>query len=368
MLRWLTLLAAIPLLAACDTVSYYSQVVRGQAAILLAREPIQDLLGNPDTDPRLREQLLLVDAAREFAAQHLALRADGSFTTYVDPGRQFMVWNVFAAPWNSVELRSWCFPVAGCVTYRGYFSEQAARQFAGKLATQGYDVYVGGVDAYSTLGWFNDPLPAPLLRRSDQQLVGLIFHELSHQRVYVAGDTGFNESFASFVEQQGTRLWLQHNGGEQAGAVTETEVMNARQQFTDFVTMYRERFRVLYAAGHADDTVLKQRRQQLFEQMRQEWMARPDAHTYAGWFAGDLNNARLATVGAYFDRVPAFEQIYENSGRDFNRFYSAVEALGRLPARERTAELNRLQTERQAGNTGLSETDLTGTGVTETGD
>lgn len=346
MTRWLLLLTVIPVLSACDTLSYYTQAVRGQAAILLAREPIRNLLDDADIDARLRQQLLLVDAARDFAEQQLALSADGSFTTYVDPGRQFMVWNVFAAPWNAVDLRSWCFPVAGCVTYRGYFSEQAARKFASRLQAQGYDVFVGGVDAYSTLGWFADPLPAPLLRRTDEQLVGLIFHELSHQRLYLPGDTRFNESFATFVEQQGIRQWHQHQGSVQAHDGMST-ALEARKRFTDFVLMYRERFRQLYAAGHSDADELAQLKQQLFEQMRSDWMSTADAASYAGWFAGELNNARLATVGAYFDWVPAFEQLYENSGSNFARFYTAAEALSKLPAPERLAEIERLQTLRQ---------------------
>lgn len=342
MIRRLVVLSVLPLLAACDTISYYTQAAQGQAAILFGRVPIQQLLQDPDLDPRLREQLLLVESARDFAESDLALDAGGSYTSYVDPGRQYMVWNVFAAPWNSVDLLSWCFPIAGCVAYRGYFSEQAARQYANRLAEQGYDVFVGGVDGYSTLGWFNDPLPAPMLRRADHQIAGLIFHELSHQRFYLPGDTRFNESFASFVEQEGLRQWLQQQGqSEQFASVTAA--LTAQKGFTDFVISYRERFRKLYAGATGSSEELEQLRQAMFEQMRSEWLARLDAANYSGWFAGELNNARLATVGAYFDWVPAFEQLYADQGSDFAEFYRAVEALAKLPAPQRTAEIERLQ-------------------------
>lgn len=342
MIRWLILVLVSPLLVACDTLSYYAQAVRGQAAILAGREPIQQLLAEPDLDARLREQLMLVESARDFAGQELGLDAGGSFTTYVDPGRQYMVWNVFAAPWNSVDLVRWCFPIAGCVAYRGYFSEQAARQYASRLSSEGYDVFVGGVDAYSTLGWFNDPLPAPLLKRPDNQLVGLIFHELAHQRVYVPGDTRFNESFASFVEHTGLRIWRQKQGLPEPLNDVNT-ALQAQKGFTDFVIMYRERFRQLYADNGSDTSELEQRKQHLFEQMRSDWMARPDAGNYAAWFAGELNNARLATVGAYFDRVPAFEQLYMDNGSSLEAFYQAVENLAKMPEPQRDAEIERLQ-------------------------
>ncbi|MDO8908325.1 MAG: aminopeptidase [Pseudohongiella sp.] len=342
MIRWLALLLVFPVMTGCDSIAYYAQAVQGQAAILLGREPIQRLVADPLLEPRLREQLLLVESARDFAEAELGLDAAGSFTTYVDPGRQHIVWNVFAAPWNSVDLISWCFPIAGCVAYRGYFSEQAATQYARRLAAQGYDVFVGGVDAYSTLGWFKDPLPATVLRRSDSQLAGLVFHELSHQRIYVPGDTRFNESFATFVEQQGLRLWLHQQGRpEQFAGVTSA--LDAQQGFADFVIAYREQFRQLYAMGGDNAAELAEQKQQLFEQMRSDWQQRPDADGYRGWFAGELNNAKLATVGAYFDWVPAFEQIYADCDNSLEDFYLAVERLAKLPAAQRTTEIERLQ-------------------------
>jgi predicted aminopeptidase len=342
MIRWLLLVVTLPLLTGCDSIAYYAQAVQGQAGILLGREPIQQLLDDPTLDPRLREQLQLVESARNFAEQELGLDAAGSFTTYVDPKRQHIVWNVFAAPWNSVELINWCFPIAGCVAYRGYFSEQAARQYAQGLSDDGYDVYVGGVDIYSTLGWFNDPLPATVLRRADYQLAGLIFHELSHQRIYVPGDTRFNESFASFVEQQGLQRWLELQGQPQQFADVRS-ALQAQQSFADFVMTYRGQLRALYAAPPADADELEQQKQQLFLLMQSDWQARPDANRYRQWFTDDLNNAKLATVATYFDWVPAFEQLYVESGSQFEGFYLAVEALTQLPTQQRLDEIERLQ-------------------------
>lgn len=341
MIRGLLLLLLAAVLTACDHVSYYAQAVRGQAAILLARQSISDLLQNPQLDPVRREQLMLVDAARQFAEQQLMLPAQGSFTTFVDPGRDHLVWNVFAAPWNSVDLLNWCFPIAGCVGYRGYFSERAAHQYASRLAADGYDVYVGGVDAYSTLGWFRDPLPATVLRRDNNQLAGLIFHELAHQRVYLPGDTVFNESFASFVERQGLQLWLARRGQEhQVQQIVDAQQL--QQRFAVHVAQYREQLRTLYDSDAMSRDEMANRKQQIIQAMREHWRSGPDAAAYGNWFASEINNAQMATVAAYFDYVPAFERLYKDNNGNFERFYEAVAALADLSTQERTQALQRL--------------------------
>lgn len=337
MIRALLLLIMGTALTACDHLSYYAQAVRGQASILLARQSIGELLQDPQLEPGLRRQLVLVEASREFAEQQLLLPAQGSFTTFVDPDREHLVWNVFAAPWNSVQLLNWCFPIAGCVSYRGYFSEQAAQQYAGRLVSEGYDVYVGGVDAYSTLGWFRDPLPATVLGRSDDQLAGLVFHELAHQRVYLPGDTVFNESFASFVERQGLQRWLATQGRE-AQVQQIIRAQQLQQRFALHVAEYREQLRVLYESGEP----IAERKQQIIDDMRESWLSGPDAPAYGSWFAGEINNARMATVAAYFDYVPAFEQLFIDAGENFEDFYQAVEALAALSPDERQQALQRL--------------------------
>ena len=344
-----TLLAVfLALMSACDSVHFYAQAVHGQAAILLSREPISDLLDSADTDDELRRRLTLVESARVFAEQTLGLHSGGSFTSFVDAGREHLVWNVFAAPADSVDLVNWCFPVAGCVSYRGYFSEQAAQRYADKLTQQGLDVYVGGVDAYSTLGWFEDPLPSTVLRRSDTQLAGLIFHELAHQRVYLAGDTRFNESFASFVEREGLRRWLEHTGQVELyqRAIASLEV---QQRFAQFVGAYREQLRTLYAES-APASVQQASKNTIINEMRSAWTRHQDAAYYTEWFAGDINNAKLATVAAYFDWVPAFEQLFLNSGQQFEVFLTQVEAMTHMSDGDRQQQLSALQSVRLQGS------------------
>lgn len=344
--RLMALAGMVSVMSACDSVYFYAQAMQGQAAILLARQPINDVLANPDTTSDLRQRLTLVDAARLFAEQELKLASGGSFTSYVDAQREHLVWNVFAAPSDSVDLVNRCFPVAGCVSYRGYFSEQAAQRYADKLARQGLDVYVGGVDAYSTLGWFKDPVPSTVLNRSESQLAGLIFHELAHQRVYLPGDTRFNESFASFVEREGLRRWLDqpHQAEQFQRAIAALDV---QQRFAQFVGNYRAQLRELYASTPAADE-RQAGKDRIVSQMRSDWAQHQDAAYYSAWFAGDINNAKLATVAAYFDWVPAFEQLYLESGEDFEVFFQRAEALSKMADSDRQQQLTTLMSDRLA--------------------
>lgn len=344
--RLMTLACLVCLMSACDNVYFYAQAVQGQAAILLAREPIKDVLANPDTNSDLRQRLMLVDAARLFAERELKLTSGGSFTSYVDAQREHLVWNVFAAPSDSVDLINWCFPIAGCVSYRGYFSEQAAQRYADKLARRGLDVYVGGVDAYSTLGWFKDPVPSTVLNRSASQLAGLVFHELAHQRVYLPGDTRFNESFASFVEREGLRRWLDQpdQADQYQRAINALEV---QQRFALFVGSYREQLRELYASN-ATAAERQAGKDRIVSHMRSAWAQHQDAAYYSAWFAGEINNAKLATVAAYFDWVPAFEQLYLASGEDFEVFFQRAEALSTMSDSERQQQLTTLMAVRLA--------------------
>lgn len=337
---WVVILTgAILALGACHSVGYYAQAARGQSAILLQRQPIDRLLADTNLDPELHRRLQLVVEARDFAAAELGLPSGGSYATYVDPGRQHMLWNVFAAPADSLEPMLWCFPIAGCVSYRGYFSERAAHRYAQRLQQQGLDVYVGGVDAYSTLGWFRDPLPATVIHRPEHRLVGLIFHELAHQRYYLPGDTSFNESFASFVEQEGVRRWFDErrqpddfNRYMQEG--------RQQQQFVQFVLNYRNAFASLYQEELPTEAIME-RKTLLQEEMRTEWQ-RHGSRAYDGWFRGPLNNAQLNTVGAYAIWVPAFEELLNEQEGEIEAFYRAVAALGELSADERQQRLMQL--------------------------
>jgi predicted aminopeptidase len=334
--------AALALLTGgCAAVGYYAQAIRGGAAVLLARRPIERLVEDPTTAPALVEQLRLVREVREFAFAELAMRRTGGFRHYADLERPYAVWNVVAAPELSIEPRLWCFPVAGCVAYRGYFRRPAAERFAARLERDGLDVAVEGAIAYSTLGWFDDPVLNTFVGRPGAQLVGLLVHELAHQVVYLPGDTVFNESFATAVEAEGVRRWLVADG-----RVAEVEAYRSLQQreqaFVDLVLEHRQRLAVLYASGAPAE---EQRRQkaEIFADLRQGYSALRaswgDWEGYDRWFDQALNNAHLASIGAYHGLVPAFERLLEAKGGDLALFYRAVGELARLPAAERTARL-----------------------------
>lgn len=232
------------LLNGCASLSYYGQLAQGQLRLLNARVPVAEVVADPARDPTLRAHLAQSQKARAFASEQLHLPDNQSYRLYADIGRPFVVWNVFATPEFSLSPQNHCFPIAGCVAYRGYYSQSGARGEAALLAQQGLDVSIGGVEAYSTLGWFNDPILSSMLGWGDERLATLIFHELAHQRVYVKDDTSFNESFASFVEQEGTRQWRSARGLAPAGDAQGRQ----REQFIALVLDSRARLERLYAS------------------------------------------------------------------------------------------------------------------------
>lgn len=331
--------------AACTKIGYYSQAIGGQLSILSKRQPIEALIADPETDPQLRSRLQLVLAARTFASDELALPDNKSYRTYVDLKRSYAVWNVFAAPELSLEPLQWCFVFVGCLNYRGYFSPDGAAKFATKLSEKGHDVYVAGIAAYSTLGWFHDPVLNTMLRSSDAEVAGLIFHELAHQRLYVRDDTEFNESFAMTVEREGVKRWLTHSGSEAEFRRYET-IKRRRQQFIELIMQFRQRLEETYAS----DTPLDAKRAAkaaLFDELRQRYRklsAQWDGYRgYDAWFAQDLNNAHLVPIGLYNQYVPAFQALLAEQGSDLHAFYEAAEELGKLPQPERAARLHSLQ-------------------------
>ncbi len=342
--RSLLLLLPTILLVSCETVTYYGQAARGQLSLLHGREDIQQLLDDGSLDGQTRAKLLLVQQAVAFAEHSLLLPAGGSYRSFTALDRPFVVWNVFAAPEFSVEPTQWCYPIAGCVSYRGYFSEQAAQRHAERLQAQGLEVYSGGVDAYSTLGWFDDPLTSAVLRRPDHRIVALLFHELAHQRLYVPGDTEFNESFASFVEQEGLRRWLAQTGEDAAQQREQIARENQLQQeFVNLVSAHRDALRGLYASGMTP-AQMRAEKQALQEQLREDYARWRESTSFTGydrWFEGPLNNAQVATVASYNALVPFFEGLLEQQQGDLPAFYAAVEALAALPAQERDRRLGR---------------------------
>jgi predicted aminopeptidase len=336
--RWVPLAAAL-LLSGCSTLDYYSHLAGGQLQLLQAREPIAELLESPTADPQFKQRLALAQQARDFASAQLALPDNDSYRLYADIQRPFVVWNVFATPEFSLSPKLHCFPIAGCVAYRGFYSQGRARGAAALLKQQGLDTYLGGVEAYSTLGWFDDPILNTMLRWSDERLVAVIFHELAHQQLYVADDTAFNESFASFVEREGLRQWRAQQGLPPSDIQSERQ----REQFAALVLASRARLQQLYASD-LPTAQMRSGKQAEFARLRAEYRALREREwgglgRYDDWINAPMNNAKLLPFGLYDQWVPAFAALFEQAGRDWPRFYQQVEALGRLPAAERQQAL-----------------------------
>lgn len=330
------------LLVSCEAVSFYSQAARGQLAIVFSRQDIRRLLGDEDLPDETRGKFQQVLAIRDFAQQELQLPVGDHFSSYVDLDREHVVWNVYAAPEFSLDPVSWCYPIAGCVSYRGYFSEAGARRYAQRLIEQGFDVYTGGVDAYSTLGWFEDSLLSTVLNRQSFQLAGLIFHELAHQVVYVPGETAFNESFATAVEREGIRRWLLASDQEEQLHMALLSTTR-QQQFIALIGRYQEQFAGLYDES-IDREQMRNRKEELqqsmrrdYEQLKIQWQ---DYGGYDSWFDQSLNNAQLSTVSTYNDYVPFFNSLLQEVGGDFRRFYESVRGLAELSPEERQQRLS----------------------------
>ena len=330
------------LLNGCSSARYYSQLVGGQLRLLQAREPIDQVIADPAREPKLRAHLAQAREARAFASSQLHLPDNQSYRLYADIGRPFVVWNVFATPEFSLAPHNHCFPIAGCVAYRGYYSQGAARGEAALQRLQGMDVSIGGVEAYSTLGWFNDPILSSMMHWGDERLATLIFHELAHQRFYLKDDTSFNESFATFVEQEGTRQWRASRGL----APDNGQQVRQREQFTQLVLDTRQRLEKLYAQA-LPAAQMRALKAQAFEQMRADYAQLRDTQwagdkRYDAWVYAPLNNARLLPFGLYDQWVPAFAALFKREGGDWVGFYAAVQTLGKLPADERVAALKTL--------------------------
>jgi predicted aminopeptidase len=332
-----TLLVAAP---GCTTLSYYSQAIGGHLDVMRRAEPVGDALASGAAPETTRAKLERALAIRDYASSELGLPDNGSYRRYADLGRPYVVWNVFAAPEFEVRAEESCFPIAGCVTYRGYYSREDADRAAAAMKARGLDVFVGGVPAYSTLGWFDDPLLNTFINYPDPELARLVFHELAHQVVYLKGDTTFNESFAVAVEEEGVRRWLAARGTpEDAKRYEGRQAM--RRQFIDLVTRYRDRLAALYdePISDAEKRVAKAR---LFAEMRGDYEAhKREWGGFAGYdaYLADANNAFLASIATYNALVPAFRALLVQEGGDLPRFYAAVKKLADLPEPEREAQL-----------------------------
>lgn len=337
-------------LAGCDSAAWYFQAAQGHLAIVSSRQDLRNMLNDPALGQELAAKLELVLEAREFAETELHLPAGDNYLDYVHLDRDHAIWNVFAAPEFSVEPLTWCYPIAGCAAYRGYFSEDDALDYAGTLEARGLDVYVGGVDAYSTLGWFDDALLSTVVSRPDHQLAALVFHELAHQVAYVPDDTTFSESFATVIEMEGLRRWLESR--RQSGLLESARDDSVRrQQFVDFVTEFRDQFDALYrrelaeADMRREKTALQERMRAGYRDMKAGW----GGHSgYDGWFARSLNNAQLSTVGSYNDLTPQLREILHQSGADLSVFYERIRELGRMSPERRGEYFDSLEFSGQA--------------------
>ncbi len=336
---------AVCLGSGCSTLAYYGQAVSGHLELLHSARSVPDWTADPATPLALRDRLLLSQRMRDFAASELKLPDNASYRRYADLKRSAAVWNAVAAPELGLTLKTWCFPVMGCVGYRGYYSREPAEALAAELRSQGWETTVYGVPAYSTLGWSNwvggDPLLNTFVNWSEGELARLIFHELAHQVAYVDDDTTFNESFATAVERIGGRRWLQQHGSEQARAA-DAVLQSRREDFRAFTLRWRAELDALYRSD-LSDTSKRARKTELMARMRVEYELLKATRWggfagYDGWFER-ANNASFAVQAAYNELVSEFERLFERSGADFGRFYGEVKRLAALPRDERRAKL-----------------------------
>lgn len=337
-MQFLLLMMLVAGLSGC----YYMQAATGQWQVLRKREPISELIAADDTPEELAERLRLVQSARQFSIDSLALPDNKSYQSYADIEREFVVWNVFAAPEFSLQPKQWCFPVAGCVSYRGYFSHEAAVRESERLARRGYDVAVGGVSAYSTLGNFDDPVLSSMMRWDDIQLVAVLFHELAHQVLYIKGDSAFNESFATAVEEFGVQRWLQSNRQEDDFAVY-LERRELQQELMMLVAAARDDLRAHYSASVGDDEKrrLKEARLQRLSTDVGEVLSAA-GRDGASWLSGELNNARLVSMTLYEGRLPSFRALLSRCAEDIRCFYTKATELSKLEKSSRDSALDEL--------------------------
>lgn len=338
--RWVLLAAAI-LQQGCTSVDYLLHTASGHLAIYAARTPLERVIADPATPPDLARRLQQVREIRRFAAEELALPADGSYRHYVDIARDYVVWSVTAAPALSLEPRPWCYPLVGCLSYRGYFDLEKAASVAAALRDDGLDVYVAPVQAYSTLGWFEDPVLNTLVRGPSWYTASVLFHELAHQRVYVAGDTGFNEAYAVAVQEEGERRWLRARGND-AERASFARFQEARAAFLALVRTTREELRAIYASDRERSAKLAAKSRAL-DALRARYAALPmRLQGYRGfdrWFAQDLNNAKLALVSTYNALVPRFAALLASVDGDMAAFHAQVARISALEFDERRRAL-----------------------------
>jgi predicted aminopeptidase len=340
-------------LSGCQAVSYYKQAIRGQYQIFAHRERIEKLIASTNTPAALKEKFRLVMDLRRFAEKELKLPVDGHYNRYVDVKRRFVVWNVHGAKEFSLEPKSWWYPIVGRLKYRGFFSEPQAKRYAKTLEEQGLDVYVSGVEAYSTLGWFKDPLLNTFIHHDEIELADILFHELAHQRVFATGDTDFNEAFATAAAEEGVRRWF----NDKPALLEVYRVQQAREEdFVGLVLGARERLKIIYGRTNEAPAALRHQKLEAIEELRRAYeqvkQERWGGYAgYDGWFRRPINNAQLNTIATYHHFVPAFRELLLKKGGDLEKFYREVEALSKMPKKERHRKLLLQAPEKHTTNT-----------------
>ncbi|TYC57162.1 zinc protease [Marinobacter sp. BW6] len=336
------LLLLVTTLNGCSTIGYYSQAVSGHLSLMMSGEPVEEVFSDNATPEELRKKLALAQQAREFAGQRLALPVGEAFSDYVQLDRPWVVVNLVAVPEFSLEPHRWCYPILGCQAYRGYFSLEDARAEEAQFLSNGFDTFIGGVTAYSTLGWFDDPLHSGFTQLSEDRMVALMFHELAHRVVYIADDTAFNESFATAVELEGLRLWLSEQGkpGQFREALSR---LARRNQTLDLVEEFSARLEALYAGQDSlPEEDMRDLKAAIFEDLARTYQKLSADWPEPGPFGPapvSLNNANLALFRQYNQYVPAFRQMLRNTEYDFPAFYQAVETLSNEPEPQRSEHL-----------------------------
>jgi predicted aminopeptidase len=338
-------------LSGCSSLAYYSQAVGGHMEVMLTSRPIADIIEDETTDPALKNKLEEVRIIRDFASRELGLPDNDSYRSYADLKRPFVTWNVFAAAEFSLQTENRCMLVVGCVGYRGFYDQRDAELLASELREQGFDTYVGGIPAYSTLGYFSDPVLNTFLKSGNLEVARLIFHELAHQVLYVEGDTVFNESFATAVENEGLRRWFSFKATPDNGRAL-TAQHQRKTSFVELVTAYRDKLQKIYTSDlpveakrlAKSEIIAEIKRTYLHSQKVQGTPA-----VYSQWLEQNLNNAKLASLGLYTQLLPAFETLLEAVDHDMPTFYRRAALLGSLPYAEREKILKQLQSAKAPG-------------------
>ena len=334
-------LVAISSCVGCSTVGYYAQGITGHLAVMHQREPIDELLENEGLGQSRQKQLQAAQAIRDFASRQLDLPDNDSYRSYVELDRDYVVWNVVATPAYSLKPLEWCFPIAGCVSYRGYFSREDAEVFAAELKQQGHDVAINPVPAYSTLGWFDDPVLSSMLHQGELLLAQTIFHELAHQQLYVKDDSVFNEAFASAVGEQGVFRWLSE-AGRTEDLVRYQRYLVRKDEFLDLLKQASIDLQQLYQQKLSAEKMRAEKATQ-FAQLRENYIQQKERwggyKGYDQWFSRELNNARLASIAVYRDRVPDFARWLDVCQGDLQKFYASMKRLGKQDKQLRQEQL-----------------------------